>query len=139
MAIQTVQWRAGKSIPYGERSSQSGLVQVELPHPGITLSIVEKTRAGVGSTGLDSSRSHRRLHDLEQMTLGCSSLPVCSIVSTETAELLFSPSASKSWCIRGERRLWAGWRPSPYRGPAVSRAPGGLAGAGGLEEAVFRT
>ena len=58
MAVQTIQWRAGKSILYGGRSSQSGLAQVKLPNPGVTLSIVEKTRAGVWSLGLCSQLCH---------------------------------------------------------------------------------
>lgn len=40
MAIEIMQWRAGKSILYGERNSQSGLAQVRLPDPGGMLSIV---------------------------------------------------------------------------------------------------
>lgn len=58
MAIQTIQWRAVKSALYGGRSSQAGLEQVKLPNPGVALSIVEKTRAGVWSLGLYSQLCH---------------------------------------------------------------------------------
>lgn len=44
MAIQTIQWRAVKSVLYGGRSSQAGLEQVKLPNPGVTLATVEKTK-----------------------------------------------------------------------------------------------
>lgn len=63
MAIQIIQWKVGKSICYGGRSSQSGLAQVKLPNPGVTLSTVEKARARTVS-----QICHGRLHDLEQMT-----------------------------------------------------------------------
>lgn len=77
MAIQTIQGEVGKNILYGGRSSQSGLAEVKLPNPGVTLSIVEKTRAGVRGLGLSSQLCHGCLRDLEPMTFSCSSLPVC--------------------------------------------------------------
>lgn len=44
MPIQTIQWRAGKRILCGGRSSQSRLAQVKLPNPGVVLSIVEEIK-----------------------------------------------------------------------------------------------
>lgn len=45
MAIQTIQWRADKSIPWGGRSRQFGFLQVKLPNTGVMLFTVEQTRA----------------------------------------------------------------------------------------------